>query len=152
MVFVTDNNVRATGCLSLLCLVVVIQTACGGSATAPTGVTPTSSASSGQSAGLSAIQTQIFTPKCVGCHGNAVSQAGLNLASGSSFSSLVNAKSTATSLTLVIPSDPDGSYLLHKLEGRAGIVGERMPKGGPFLTSDEVGTVSQWIADGALDN
>ncbi len=81
-----------------------------------------------------------------------MSQAGLNLASGSSFSSLVNAKSTATSLTLVIPSDPDGSYLLHKLEGRAGIVGERMPKGGPFLTSDEVGTVSQWIADGALDN
>ena len=151
MVFVADN-VRATVFLGLLCLVVVIQTACGGSATAPTGVTPTSSASSGQSAGLSAIQTQIFTPKCVGCHGNVVRQAGLNLARGSSFLSLVNVKSTETSLILVIPSDPDKSYLLHKLEGRAGIAGERMPKGGPFLTSDEVEIVSQWIADGALDN
>jgi mono/diheme cytochrome c family protein len=151
MVFVTDN-VRATFFLALVWLVVVIQTACGGSATAPTGLTPTSSASSGQSAGLSAIQTQIFTPKCVGCHGNVIKQAGLNLASGSSFSNLVNVKSTETLLTLVIPSDPDGSYLLHKLEGRAGIAGERMPKGGPFLSSDEVKTVSQWIADGALDD
>ncbi len=79
-------------------------------------------------------------------------QAGLNLASGSSFLSLVNVKSIETSLTLVIPSDPDESYLLHKLEGRAGIAGERMPKGGPFLASDEVKAVSQWIADGALDN
>ena len=151
MVFIPDN-VRATAFLALLCLVVLIETACGGSATAPTGVAVTSSASSGENARLSAIQTQIFTPKCVGCHGNAVKQAGLNLASGSSFSSLVNVKSTETSLTLVSPSDPDGSYLLHKLEGRAGIAGERMPKGGPFLSSDEVKTVSQWIADGALDN
>ena len=151
MVFIPDN-VRATGFLALLCLVVLIETACGGSATAPTGVAVTSSASSGENARLSAIQTQIFTPKCAGCHGNAVKQAGLNLASGSSFSSLVNVKSTETSLTLVSPSDPDRSYLLHKLEGRAGIAGERMPKGGPFLSSDEVKTVSQWIADGALDN
>ena len=145
-------NVRATDFLALLCLVVLIETACGGSATAPTSVAVPSSASSGQNAGLSAIQTQIFTPKCVGCHGNVVRQAGLNLASGSSFLSLVNVKSTETSLALVIPSDPDESYLLHKLEGRAGIAGERMPKGGPFLTSDEVKAVSQWIADGALDH
>lgn len=151
MVFVADN-VRATVFLGLLCLVVVIQTACGGSATAPTGVTPTSSASSGQSAGLSAIQTQIFTPKCVGCHGNVVRQAGLNLASGSSFLSLVNVKSTETSLTLVIPSDPDESYLLHKLEGRSDIVGNRMPQGGPFLTTVEVDLIKQWISDGAQNN
>jgi hypothetical protein len=151
MVFIPDY-VRATAFLALLCLVVLIETACGGSATAPTSVAVTSSVSSGENARLSAIQTQIFTPKCAGCHGNAVKQAGLNLASGSSFSSLVNVKSTETSLTLVSPSDPDGSYLLHKLEGRAGIAGERMPKGGPFLSSDEIKTVSQWIADGALDN
>jgi len=76
----------------------------------------------------------------------------LNLASGSSFLSLVNVKSTETSLTLVIPSDPDESYLLHKLEGRAGIVGERMPKGGPFLTTVEVDLIKQWISDGAQNN
>ena len=55
-------------------------------------------------------------------------------------------------MTLVVPGNPNDSYLIHKLEGRAGIVGERMPKGGPFLTTDEVGTITDWITAGALDN
>jgi len=122
---------------------------CDGSATAPS---PVSSASGSQTTGLAAIQSQVFTPKCSGCHGNAVTQAGLSLASGSSFTSLVNVQSSQSSKLLVVPGKPDESYLVDKLEGGAGIVGDRMPKGGPFLTSAEIDTVSQWITSGAGNN
>ena len=138
-----------TACVGTLICVIAVQIGCGGSTTAPSSV---SSTASNLTTGLTAIQSQIFTPKCAGCHGNAVQQAGLNLASGSAFSSLVNVKSSQTMMTLVVPGNPNDSYLIHKLEGRAGIVGERMPKGGPFLTTDEVGTITDWITAGALDN
>ena len=144
-----SNKKRPTACIGILICLVGVQIGCGGSTTAPSSV---SSTPSNLTTGLTAIQSQIFTPKCAGCHGNAVQQAGLNLASGSTFSSLVNVKSSQTTMTLVVPGNPNDSYLIHKLEGRAGIVGERMPKGGPFLTTDEVATITDWITAGALDN
>ena len=135
--------------LSLL-FISLASIGCGGSPSSPTSTT--SSATTSQASSLSSIQSQIFTPKCAGCHGNAVKQADLNLASGSSFASLVNAKSTQASMTLVVPGNSNDSYLIHKLEGRSGISGDRMPKGGPFLTDAEVKSISDWIAGGALDN
>jgi mono/diheme cytochrome c family protein len=127
-----------------------ISAACGGSPSSPTSTSLPVAAE--DAAVLSSIQTQIFTPKCAGCHGNAVQQAGLNLASGSSFSSLVNVKSSQTSITLVVPGNPNDSYLIQKLEGRSGISGDRMPQGGPFLTDAEVESITDWITAGALDN
>ena len=39
----------------------------------------------------------------------------------------------------VIAGDPENSYLIHKLEGRTGIVGVRMPfNGGPYLTDGQI--------------
>ena len=50
----------------------------------------------------------------------------------------------------VIPGDPDASYLIHKLEGRGDIVGERMPRtGGPFLTAGQISIIRRWIELGA---
>ena len=55
--------------------------------------------------------------------------------------------------TRVIPDDPDNSYIVHKLEGAADIVGERMPRGtGPFLTEGQMLVIRQWIKDGAPNN
>ena len=55
--------------------------------------------------------------------------------------------------TRVIPGDPDNSYLIHKLEGRQGIVGERMPRtSGPFLTEGQISVISRWIEIGAPNN
>jgi hypothetical protein len=51
--------------------------------------------------------------------------------------------------TLVVPGDPDASYLVHKLEGAAGIVGVRMPLGGPYLTDGQISIIRRWIARGA---
>ena len=53
-------------------------------------------------------------------------------------------------LKLVAPGDPDASYLIHKLEGRAGIVGLRMPLNGPpYLTPGQILVIRRWIELGA---
>lgn len=51
--------------------------------------------------------------------------------------------------TLVIPGDPDGSYLMAKLRGDDGIRGSRMPIGGSRLSDDQLAIIADWIANGA---
>jgi hypothetical protein len=54
---------------------------------------------------------------------------------------------------LVIPGDPDNSYLVHKVEGAPGIVGQRMPRtAGPFLTPGQILILRRWIALGARND
>ena len=48
----------------------------------------------------------------------------------------------------VAAGNPDGSYLIQKLEGRAS-VGARMPLGGPYLDAATIGVIRQWISSGA---
>jgi hypothetical protein len=53
----------------------------------------------------------------------------------------------------VIPGDPDNSYIIHKLQGSADIVGVRMPRGnGPYLTDGQILVIKRWIANGAPNN
>ena len=53
----------------------------------------------------------------------------------------------------VVPSDAENSYLVHKLEGRSDIVGQRMPRtAGPFLTEGQVSIIRRWIDQGAQNN
>jgi hypothetical protein len=50
----------------------------------------------------------------------------------------------------VKPGDPENSYLIHKMEGRSGIVGMKMPfNGPPFLTEGQILVVKRWIEIGA---
>jgi len=50
----------------------------------------------------------------------------------------------------VVPGDANNSYLVQKLEGTPGIVGQRMPfNGGPFLTDGQMSILRRWIANGA---
>jgi hypothetical protein len=56
-------------------------------------------------------------------------------------------------LQRVAAGDPENSYLVHKLEGRADIVGQRMPRtAGPFLTEGQLMVMRRWIALGAPNN
>ena len=75
----------------------------------------------------------------------------MNLSSAeASFAALVNvASEEQPSLLRVAPNDPDNSYLVHKIEGRPGIVGGRMPLGGPFLDEATFAAVKSWIEGGA---
>ncbi|MEZ4703408.1 MAG: hypothetical protein R2834_23965 [Rhodothermales bacterium] len=47
---------------------------------------------------------------------------------------------------------PEESYLIKKLEGAAGIIGERMPFGGGPIDPTQLETIRQWIIEGARDN
>jgi hypothetical protein len=57
-------------------------------------------------------------------------------------------------LQLVEPGDPDGSFLVQKLEATVASsdVGSPMPYGYPHLSSPEVELLRQWIVDGAPNN
>jgi mono/diheme cytochrome c family protein len=101
------------------------------------------------SADIKSIQANIFTPICSVCHVGGAAPEGLRLDATDSFNLLVGVPSTEVpSLMRVKPGDPDNSYIIQKLEGHAA-VGAQMPLGGPYLSTDTIGFVRQWIANGA---
>ena len=112
---------------------------------------------------LSSIQREIFSSAdssgrvaCTQCHNAAGRQfaAGLSLAEGSSYQELVNQPSrNKAGAVRVVPGLPDDSYLIHKLEGRSDIVGQRMPRtSGPFLTPGQISIIRRWIELGARND
>lgn len=98
----------------------------------------------------------IFTNNCAnaGCHNNRNPAEGLDLSSAiPAYSGLVNVGSTqCTTNKRVVPSQPDQSYLIWKLEGTGPCFsGSRMPKGTP-LSAAQIATVRGWILSGATNN
>jgi hypothetical protein len=95
------------------------------------------------------IQDNVFTAICSACHAGANAPLGLRLDAGNSYALLVGVPSAESPSTLRIkPGDPDNSYLVMKIEGRAA-VGGRMPLGGPPLSASTIAEIRQWITDGA---
>jgi hypothetical protein len=91
---------------------------------------------------------------CTGCHGSA---GGLNLAEGSSYAALVNVanrNAACNTLKRVLPSDPDNSALVRKIEGTT--CGNRMPRGANVAHFDnnpgQLILIRSWILGGALNN
>jgi hypothetical protein len=100
-------------------------------------------------ADFDSIQAHVFTPICTVCHAGANAPHGLRLDAADSYNLLVGVPSVEVpSILRVKPGDPDNSYLIQKLEGHAA-VGARMPFGGPYLSSDVVAVIRQWITNGA---
>lgn len=112
---------------------------------------------------FSSIQREIFSAAdssgrgaCIQCHnaGNRNNAAVLSLVEGVAYGELVNvASSRKAGAIRVVPGNPEASYLIHKLEGRSDIVGQRMPRaGGPFLTPGQVSIIKRWIELGARND
>ncbi len=96
-----------------------------------------------------AVQDNVLTPFCTGCHAGAAAPLGLRLDAGNSYALLVNVPSVEVgSLRRVLPGDPGNSYLVQKIEGRAS-VGARMPLGGAALSQANIDLVRAWVAAGA---
>jgi hypothetical protein len=103
------------------------------------------------SVGFDLVQT-IFTQNCVTCHslGN-----DLNLTSGVAWSDLVNHPAPTTEAcggTLVVPDDPNASYLYQKLTNPNPCSGSQMPRTDVFpnpLPSCVIALISAWIQEGA---
>jgi hypothetical protein len=97
------------------------------------------------------IQANIFEQVCEHCHSGATAPAGLRLDAANSYASLVGVSSVERPGVLrVAPGNANNSYLIHKLEGTSGIVGQRMPAGLPPVPQSDIDVVRQWIGDGAL--
>lgn len=98
----------------------------------------------------------IFTATCTGpaCHAGAKPQQGLNLSSAaSSYAGLVNVASQQCPATkLVLPLQPDMSYMVWKIQGAGTcFTGSQMPKGAP-LSAAQISTIRSWISAGAPNN
>jgi len=93
---------------------------------------------------------------CTQCHTNVGRNpsGGLNLVHDLAYDQIVNVTSARKpGATRIIPGDPDNSYLIQKLEGKAGIVGNRMPNNGPpYLTDGQTLILRRWVAIGAPRN
>ena len=111
---------------------------------------------------FSSIQRDIFErgdssgrQACVTCHtpAQAPFSGGLDLSHNAAYAALVAATSPLKpGAVRVVAGDPEASYLIHKLEGRATIVGVRMPQGGPFLSHEQVDVIRRWIERGARND
>ena len=102
---------------------------------------------------LSSIQANIFTAICTQCHTGAAPPLGLALNAGVARRNLVGVASVGMpEVHRVKPGDPDGSYVVWKIEGRSGIAGDRMPLGLEPLSTEEIAVIRGWIEAGALDN
>jgi hypothetical protein len=91
----------------------------------------------------------IFTTSCAiaNCHiGDGAAQ--LNLEAGRAFAELVGVPSTEVDSLLVVPGDPDASYLFEKITVEEPRQGDRMPIGNALDPLD-VEAVRQWIEGGA---
>lgn len=113
---------------------------------------------------FSSIQRNILTSTdsagraaCTNCHttaGGRTPPAGMDLGSPNAHAQIVNVGSiNKPGAIRVVPGDPENSYLIHKIEGRAGIFGLRMPRSGPpYLTDGQIRVIKRWIELGALNN
>ena len=111
---------------------------------------------------FSSIRSEIFDSTdsagrtaCVTCHSEQGLPAAriLNLRADP-YTALVSTPSRQKAgATLVVPGNPDESYLIHKLEGRSSITGLRMPRNGPpYLTQGQLAVIRRWIEIGAPNN
>ncbi len=110
---------------------------------------------------LTNVQAEVFTPSCAfsTCHGEGDGSANLLLAEGSSHADLVGvpAEGDATSgapadgSVRVVAGDPDGSYLVQKLQTTGTFVGDIMPDPAG-LDAERLALVRAWIEAGAKDD
>jgi mono/diheme cytochrome c family protein len=84
----------------------------------------------------------IFNAECTSCHG---SSGGVNL---SSYNALMNSNGNNYGSSVVVAGDPESSGLVDKIEANPQI-GNRMPTNGPYLSTDDINTIRQWITEGA---
>ena len=99
---------------------------------------------------LSAIQENVFSAICINCHVPG-GTGPFTLEEGESFDNLVGVDSSI-GIPRVDPGDPENSYMIWKLEGRNGIVGDQMPpffSGEPPLPQEQIDVIKEWILRGA---
>jgi hypothetical protein len=99
------------------------------------------------------VRDDVLLPTCgfASCHGTGVG--GLTLDEATSYDNLVEAPSVgAPGEILVVPGDPDASYLVAKLLGADGIVDDPMPPPFGGLAAADIELIRAWITAGAAND
>ena len=79
----------------------------------------------------------------------------MSLVAGQAFSNVVNVAARQASMNRVTPSQPDSSYLVHKVQGThlaVGGSGSRMPLNRSPLSQSDIDLIRAWIQAGAQPN
>ena len=83
------------------------------------------------------------------CHGG--NAGGLLLDGTNDYDRLVGVETVNGNGIYVIPGDADASYLVHKVDGRPGIIGEQMPNS-EGISAEQMRMLRSWIDNGAPNN
>ena len=139
--FATNAAIRHTRSIGGLALLTLA--ACGGGSgggSAMTAMPPSTGGTAPTSmATFDSIQSNVFTPKCAGCHSGSNPPVNLNLDATHSYDDLVNVPSTDQPAILrVKPGDPADSFLVQHIESE-----------GDGASTTDLSFIEQWIAEGA---
>jgi len=107
---------------------------------------------------LSSLEENYFQKSCAlsaSCHSGGQPAGGLDLSIGNSYDALVNVPGVfAPQKMLVVPGDPDNSFLVQKVEAPEPGEGTLMPLGAtePMDPDCRIKALRDWIAAGAENN
>ena len=112
-------------------------------------------ASANPNATLDWVQTNVFGGVCSQCHTGTSAPMGVNWSSlANTCSNVGRASGEISSLMEIDSGNPDGSYVLWKLEGQGpngeAIQGGQMPLFGTALSAATIQNIRDWVADGTL--
>ncbi len=110
--------------------------------------------SGGVGSTFSSILQGVLVPRCAtaACHSGNPPTAFPRLDADAAYAAIVGVSSAQSGAPLVAPGAPENSYLLSKLRGDAGIVGQPMPIGDSALDAADIAAIEAWIANGAQND
>lgn len=89
----------------------------------------------------------LFRNRCVGCHVDGARQGNYRVDTPG----LAAIAGDSGTPSMLVPGDPDRSFIVQKLTSRRPAIGAQMPLDRPPLAPHELELVRQWIAEGARD-
>jgi hypothetical protein len=104
---------------------------------------------------LSVIEAMVFGPSCglsATCHGGDSPQKDLKLSGSVATQILDRMSKELPSRKLIVPGDPDASFLYEKIASAKPASGNRMPDQNPALAPGVVAAVHAWILAGAKND
>jgi hypothetical protein len=93
------------------------------------------------------IATDLFNPKCTGCHSAAAPSKNLDMATAGIAGRMLNKPSTCMNESLISPTlvgNKASGFLFKKLAGSVTGCGGQMPAGAPALSPVEMACVNDW--------
>lgn len=102
---------------------------------------------------LQAIEQKVFAQSCTfsSCHGTDSPKQGLSLVAPTHGALVGKPSNQVSGRVLVVPFDPDQSYLYEKLTKDQPTAGVRMPFGSEPLSGEQLAAIRLWIENGALE-